>query len=385
MIDIRKLCICGRSSVNGQRFFGVFTVVMVTMVVYHGSVHTYYYKHESQRGLSEGYDSNTVSTPSNPTVLPYRKITLIHGKMLEDVSNPHCGGNIFYSVKTTSQLQYYRKRIMVSMLTWFQAVDKNKLSIVTDSYTSSENDDNAKFIKEEGYRLLISDCPASHEMIDLCCKTTAEYRAYYSDLEKHENETEKYQWFCHFDDDMFVNVPALSNLLSKYDPRDPLYIGRWDDVSWHGPMSEVHYVGLNAKEQENIKRLNQTIKMKKYWYGNGCGYCVSHALMMEARDYFTGNLSFCNFTWTPDDVSVAVIFTALLGHKLTNVDEMHSQREDLSKATLEETKSYMTISSNKLVNLNSPFSDDEYKFMALHCLLYPNVSWCKGHRITTLN
>ena len=27
--------------------------------------------------------------------------------------------------------------------------------------------------------------------IDLCCKTTAEYRAYYSDLEKHENETEK--------------------------------------------------------------------------------------------------------------------------------------------------------------------------------------------------
>ena len=127
MIDIRKLCICGRSSVNGQRFFGVFTVVMVTMVVYHGSVHTYYYKHESQRGLSEGYDSNTVSTPSNPTVLPYRKITLIHGKMLEDVSNPHCGGNIFYSVKTTSQLQYYRKRIMVSMLTWFQAVDKNKV------------------------------------------------------------------------------------------------------------------------------------------------------------------------------------------------------------------------------------------------------------------
>jgi len=54
----------------------------------------------------------------------------------------------------------------------------------------------------------------------------------------------RYQWFCHFDDDMFVNVPALSNLLSKYNPSDPLYIGRWDKESWHGPMSEEHYVGV---------------------------------------------------------------------------------------------------------------------------------------------
>ena len=41
-------------------------------------------------------------------------------------------------------------------------------------------------------------------------------------------------------------------------------------------------------------------------------------------------------------VSDTTNVAALLGHKLTNVDEMHSQREDLSKATLEETKGYVS-------------------------------------------
>ena len=51
--------------------------------------------------------------------------------------------------------------------------------------------------------------------------------------------------------------------------------------------------------------------------------------------------------WTDNNANVLVVsdttnVAALLGHKLTNVDEMHSQREDLSKATLEETKSYVS-------------------------------------------
>ena len=35
------------------------------------------------------------------------------------------------------------------------------------------------------------------------------------------------QWYCHFDDDIYVNVRELSNLLSKYDPTKPYYIGRY--------------------------------------------------------------------------------------------------------------------------------------------------------------
>ena len=63
----------------------------------------------------------------NPAQLPYGKISVIYGKTLEDVSNSQYGDNIFYSVKTTSQRQYYRNRILMLMLTWFQAVNKNKV------------------------------------------------------------------------------------------------------------------------------------------------------------------------------------------------------------------------------------------------------------------
>ena len=33
-----------------------------------------------------------------------------------------------------------------------------------------------------------------------------------------------FQWYCHFDDDMYVNVPQLSNVLRQYDPEKPWYI-----------------------------------------------------------------------------------------------------------------------------------------------------------------
>ena len=41
-----------------------------------------------------------------------------------------------------------------------------------------------------------------------------------------------FQWYCHFDDDMYVNVPELSNLLQQYDPGKPYYIGSTDDLKY---------------------------------------------------------------------------------------------------------------------------------------------------------
>ena len=52
----------------------------------------------------------------------------------------------------------------------------------------------------------------------------------------------RYQWYCHFDDDMYVNIPALGKLLEQYDPHQPYYIGRWPKEVW-GPMSGT-YAGV---------------------------------------------------------------------------------------------------------------------------------------------
>lgn len=35
-----------------------------------------------------------------------------------------------------------------------------------------------------------------------------------------------YRWFCHFDDDNYVNVPQLIRMLQKYDWTDDWYLGK---------------------------------------------------------------------------------------------------------------------------------------------------------------
>ncbi|KAJ9590163.1 hypothetical protein L9F63_016719, partial [Diploptera punctata] len=34
------------------------------------------------------------------------------------------------------------------------------------------------------------------------------------------------RWFCHFDDDNYVNVPRLVNLLADYSPQEDWYLGK---------------------------------------------------------------------------------------------------------------------------------------------------------------
>ena len=52
-----------------------------------------------------------------------------------------------------------------------------------------------------------------------------------------------FQWFCHFDDDIYVNILQLSRLLKKYDSRKPYYVGKWPANKRHGavniPVSET--------------------------------------------------------------------------------------------------------------------------------------------------
>ena len=35
------------------------------------------------------------------------------------------------------------------------------------------------------------------------------------------------RWYCHFDDDLYVNPQALTDLLSQHDPTTDQYLGAW--------------------------------------------------------------------------------------------------------------------------------------------------------------
>ncbi len=52
-----------------------------------------------------------------------------------------------------------------------------------------------------------------------------------------------FRWFCHFDDDVYVNVPKLTNLLGRYNPQwQKIYIG-------HPPN-----LGRNIKVRYNLAK-----------------------------------------------------------------------------------------------------------------------------------
>ena len=48
-----------------------------------------------------------------------------------------------------------------------------------------------------------------------------------------------YQWYCHIDDDIYVNIPQLSQLLQQYNPEKPYYIGNWPDFVLKHPFLQV--------------------------------------------------------------------------------------------------------------------------------------------------
>lgn len=94
-----------------------------------------------------------------------------------------------------------------------------------------------------------------HCRLCLCCKSGVEYELYFRALENgagykyveikphdHLSSLLLYiRWFCHVDDDVYVNVPALVALLQSYDPlREKLYLGSWS-LSRKNKL-EVHVV-----------------------------------------------------------------------------------------------------------------------------------------------
>ena len=52
---------------------------------------------------------------------------------------------------------------------------------------------------------------------------------------------DSYQWYCHTDDDMYINVPKLSHLLQQYDPHKPYHVGKWAQIAW-----PVSYIQVSA-------------------------------------------------------------------------------------------------------------------------------------------
>lgn len=92
--------------------------------------------------------------------------------------------------------------------------------------------------------LVNTKCAEGHARRALCCKMAKELEMFLNNQKKYAKTVKFYskvhrninseifffsfyfRWFCHFDDDNYVNVPKLKLLLSEYNSSLDWYLGK---------------------------------------------------------------------------------------------------------------------------------------------------------------
>ncbi|XP_074682686.1 beta-1,3-N-acetylglucosaminyltransferase manic fringe isoform X1 [Strix aluco] len=263
-------------------------------------------------------------------------------------------GDIFIAVKTTKR--FHQSRMELLLDTWISRA-REQTYVFTD-----EEDDALK--RRMGDHAIFTSCSAEHSHLALSCKMAAEFDAFLASGRS---------WFCHLDDDNYLNPRALLKLLSSYSATWDIYLGK---PSLNRPIW--------ASE---ILPNNQT-KSVHFWFATGgAGFCISRKLASKMVPWASGRnfLSTSELIRLPDDCTVGYIIECKVGGQLLPNPLFHSHLENLqlipaSLLTQQVTLSY-GVFENKLnvIELSGPFSpqeDPSSRFRSLHCHLYPDTSWC---------
>ncbi|XP_072098174.1 beta-1,3-N-acetylglucosaminyltransferase radical fringe isoform X1 [Mobula birostris] len=260
--------------------------------------------------------------------------------------------DIFIAVKTTRK--YHKARLDLLFQTWISLV-QNQTFIFTDG-------EDKELREKAGGNMINTNCSSAHTRQALCCKMSVEYDKFIESKKK---------WFCHVDDDNYVNIRSLAYLLSAYSHTQDVYIGR---PSLDHPVEAV----------ERIKGGGST--SVKFWFATGgAGFCISRGLALKMSPW----ASFGNFISTaekirlPDDCTIGYIIEGLLEVKMIHSDLFHSHLENLQQIPPPIIPKQVTLSygssdmKRNVLRVQGPFSlaEDPSRFKSIHCLLYHDV-WC---------
>ncbi|XP_061301151.1 beta-1,3-N-acetylglucosaminyltransferase manic fringe isoform X1 [Pezoporus flaviventris] len=262
--------------------------------------------------------------------------------------------DIFIAVKTTKR--FHQSRMELLLDTWISRA-REQTYVFTD-----EEDDALK--RRMGDHAIFTNCSAEHSHPALSCKMAAEFDAFLASTQS---------WFCHLDDDNYLNPQALLKLLSSYSSNRDIYLGK---------------PSLNRPIRASEMLPNNQTKPVRFWFATGgAGFCISRKLASKMVPWASGRnfLSTSELIRLPDDCTVGYIVECKVGgHLMPNV-LFHSHLENLqlipsSQLTQQVTLSY-GVFENKLnvIELSGPFSpqkDPSSRFRSLHCHLYPDTSWC---------
>ncbi|KAK2512771.1 Mfng [Columba guinea] len=262
-------------------------------------------------------------------------------------------GDIFIAVKTTKR--FHQSRMELLLDTWISRA-RDQTYVFTD-----EEDDALK--RRMGNHAIFTNCSAEHSHPALSCKMATEFDAFLASGQS---------WFCHLDDDNYLNPRALLKLLSSYSATWDVYLGK---------------PSLNRPIRASEMLPNNQTKSVHFWFATGgAGFCISRNLARKMVPWASGKnfVSTSELIRLPDDCTVGYIIECKVGGQLLPNTLFHSHLENLqliptSRLTQQVTLSY-GVFENKLnvIELRGPFSpkEDPSRFRSLHCHLYPDTSWC---------
>ena len=257
--------------------------------------------------------------------------------------------DIFISVKTSGK--FHQTRLSPILDTWFTFAPSS-------TWIFSDTSDPDVTRRTEGH-LIKTECPSDHSRTSLCCKMEAELTTFL---------TSGRSWFCHLDDDNYLNVPALVKMLSSYSHKEEWYLGK---ASISAPL-----------EMLDRSMLPEERKVSFLFGTGGAGFCLSRPLV-ERMGELVNNFAMTGDTIRlPDDVTVGYISEVLMGVELTQVETLHSHLESLRRVdrnVLGEqiTLSYSTYEDGESNQINLEGIDlekDPTTFYRIHCELFPEVA-----------
>ncbi|XP_048156791.1 beta-1,3-N-acetylglucosaminyltransferase manic fringe isoform X1 [Corvus hawaiiensis] len=263
-------------------------------------------------------------------------------------------GDIFIAVKTTKR--FHQSRMELLLDTWISQASEQTY-IFTD-----EEDDALK--RRVGGHVIFTNCSAEHSHLALSCKMAAEFDAFLAS---------GLSWFCHLDDDNYLNPQVLLKLLSSYSETWDVYLGK---------------PSLNRPIWASETLPNNQTKSVRFWFATGgAGFCISRVLARKMVPWASGRnfLSTSELIRLPDDCTVGYIIECKVGGQLIPNALFHSHLENLQLIPSSQLMQQVTLSygmfENKLnvIELSGPFSpqeDPSSRFRSLHCHLYPDTSWC---------
>ncbi|XP_007434245.1 beta-1,3-N-acetylglucosaminyltransferase radical fringe isoform X2 [Python bivittatus] len=261
--------------------------------------------------------------------------------------------DIFIAVKTTRK--YHKTRLNLLFQTWISQA-KGQTFIFTDW-------EDRELHLRAGDHIINTNCSAVHTRQALCCKMSVEYDKFLESGQK---------WFCHVDDDNYVNLQSLLSLLSAFSHSQDIYIGR---PSLDHPIEAADHIR------------NDGSTTTKFWFATGgAGFCISRGLALKMSPWASlgSFISTAERIRLPDDCTIGYIIEGLLEVKLLHSPLFHSHLENLQRLRGGAVLRQVTLSyggpENKrnVVSVGEVFTvqQDPTRFKSVHCLLYPETRWC---------